>query len=85
VSCAGPGCPDLTSFVAEAYIAGAATVAEGLLPDLLAAFAAQQDMDLNRADDGDTVIYTLVRPDQQPAARFFVRGPAPPMRGSSRS
>jgi phosphate transport system substrate-binding protein len=22
VSCAGPGCPDLTSFVAEAYIAG---------------------------------------------------------------
>jgi len=41
VSCAGPGCPDLTSFVAEAYIAGAATVAEGLLPDLLSAFAAQ--------------------------------------------
>jgi hypothetical protein len=33
----------------------------------------QQDMDLNRADDGDTIIYTLVRPDQQPAARFYVR------------
>jgi phosphate transport system substrate-binding protein len=73
VSCAGPGCPDLTSFVAEAYIAGAATVAEGLLPDLLAAFAMQQDMDLTRADDGDTIIYTLVRSDQQPAARFYVR------------
>jgi phosphate transport system substrate-binding protein len=49
VSCAGPGCPDLTSFVAEAYIAGAATVAEGLLPDLLSAFAAQQDLDLVRS------------------------------------
>jgi phosphate transport system substrate-binding protein len=72
VSCAGPGCPDLTSFVAEAYLAGAATVAEGLLPDLLAAFGAQQDLDLTRAEDGDTVIYTLVRPDDQPAARFFV-------------
>jgi hypothetical protein len=47
-------------------------VAEGLLPDLLAAFGAQQDLDLTRAEDGDTVIYTLVRPDDQPAARFFV-------------
>jgi phosphate transport system substrate-binding protein len=47
VSCAGPGCPDLTSFVAEAYIAGAATVAEGLLPDLLSAFGAQQELDLD--------------------------------------
>jgi hypothetical protein len=85
VSCAGPGCPDLTSFVAEAYIAGAATVAEGLLPDLLAAFGAQQDLDLTpREADGDTVIYTLVRPDDQPAARFFVTR-APRMRGSSRS
>jgi phosphate transport system substrate-binding protein len=72
VSCAGPGCPDLTSFVAEAYLAGAATVAEGLLPDLLSAFGAQQDLDLTRAEDGATVIYTLVRPDDQPAARFFV-------------
>jgi phosphate transport system substrate-binding protein len=72
VSCAGPGCPDLTSFVAEAYIAGAATVAEGLLPDLLSAFAAQQELDLNRSEDGGTIIYTLVRPGDQPAARFHV-------------
>jgi phosphate transport system substrate-binding protein len=42
VSCAGPGCPDLTSFVAEAYIAGAATVAEGFCP-ILSAFGAQQE------------------------------------------
>lgn len=73
VSCAGPGCPDLTSFVAEAYIAGAASVAEGLLPDLLSAFAAQQDMTLTRDVEGRTVIFTLHRSGQQPAARFIVR------------
>jgi len=73
VSCAGPGCPDLTSFVAEAYIAGAATVAEGLLPDLLSAFAAQQDLSLQREDEGSGLVYTLMRPDDHPAARFFVR------------
>jgi phosphate transport system substrate-binding protein len=73
VSCAGPGCPDLTSFVAEAYVAGAATVAEGLLPELLSAFAAQQDLALSRDNDNGTVIYTLLRADDQPAARFYVR------------
>ncbi len=74
VSCAGPGCPDLTSFVAEAYIAGAATVAEGLLPELLLAFAAQQDLILFSEDEDDGgVIHTLLRPDEQPAARFYVR------------
>ena len=39
--------------MAEAYIAGAETVAEGLLPDLLSAFAAQQDLSLQREDEGD--------------------------------
>jgi phosphate transport system substrate-binding protein len=73
VSCAGPGCPDLTSFVAEAYIAGAANVAEGLLPDLVAAFGAQQGLSHLREADGDGVIHTLLRPDGQPAARFFIR------------
>jgi phosphate transport system substrate-binding protein len=84
VSCAGPGCPDLTSFVAEAYIAGAATVAEGLLPDLLAAFGAQQAFGPAEADDGDTVIYTLVRPDGNPLPGS-TSARAPRMRGFSRS
>jgi len=72
VSCAGPGCPDLTSFVAEAYIAGAATVAEGLLPDLLSAFAAQQDLSLASDIEQERTIYTLLRPNDEPAARFYV-------------
>ena len=48
--------------MAEAYIAGAATVAEGLLPDLLSAFAAQQDLSLQREDEGDGLVYTLMAP-----------------------
>ncbi|MCU4652197.1 phosphate ABC transporter substrate-binding/OmpA family protein [Roseibacterium sp. SDUM158016] len=73
VSCAGPGCPDLTSFVAEARIAGAATVAEGLLPDLLAAFAAQQGMTATAdVTSRGTVVHSLLREDGQAAARFIV-------------
>ncbi len=74
VSCAGPGCPDLTSFVAEARIAGAATMAEGVLPALLAAFAEAQGLTLlERAgqDDG-SVLYELTRRTGAPAARFHV-------------
>lgn len=72
VSCAGPGCPDLLSFVAEARIAGAATVAEGLLPELLAAFAAGRGMTLDTSDAPGRVTYTLLRDGTDPAARFIV-------------
>src|SRR6056297_2357576 len=73
VSCAGPGCPDLTTFVAEARIAGAATAADGLLPDLIGAFAEAQGMSAARHADRDgRVIFTLLRETGQPAARFFI-------------
>ncbi|MEJ6393374.1 phosphate ABC transporter substrate-binding/OmpA family protein [Gymnodinialimonas sp. 2305UL16-5] len=68
VSCLGPGCPDLATFVTEARIAGAATVAEGLIPALLAAFADSRGMTL----DVDGAAYTLRRPNGSPAARFTV-------------
>jgi phosphate transport system substrate-binding protein len=84
VSCAGPGCPDLTSFVAEAYIAGAATVAEGLLPDLLSAFAAQQDLDLHRAEDGGPSSTRSSGPTINPRPGS-TSARAPRMRGFSRS
>jgi phosphate transport system substrate-binding protein len=72
VSCAGPGCPDLSTFVAEARIAGASTVAEGLLPALLHAFAVAQGMvaGVEEGEDGPT--YLLRRTDGSPAARFTV-------------
>lgn len=69
VSCAGPGCPDLATFVAEARVAGAATVAEGLLPELLEAFAESRGMAMG-IEDGLT--YVLRRADGSSAARFTV-------------
>jgi hypothetical protein len=84
VSCAGPGCPDLTSFVAEAYIAGAATVAEGSCPIFCRPSPRNRTWTC-RSDDGDGIIYTLVRPDRCNPLRGSSCAPAPPMRGSSRS
>jgi phosphate transport system substrate-binding protein len=77
VSCAGPGCPDLTSFVAEARIAGAATVAEGLFPELLEAFAVHQGMSLQRdtARNGAERRFGLyLASRRQPARRTLLRG-----------
>ena len=73
VSCAGPGCPDLTSFVAEARIAGAATVAEGILPALLGAFAESRGLTL-RSETGEdrAVTFELLHRTGAPAARFHV-------------
>ncbi len=71
VSCAGPGCPDLATFVAEARIAGAATVAEGLLPALLEAFAESRGMTL-QIEAEEPATYVLTREDSAPAARFTV-------------
>lgn len=72
VTCAGPGCPDLAHFVAEARIAGAATVAEGLLPALLEAFADSQGMALEQEDGADGPTFVMHRADGSPAARFSV-------------
>ncbi|MBL4627985.1 MAG: substrate-binding domain-containing protein [Roseicyclus sp.] len=72
VSCAGPGCPDLATFVAEARVAGAATVAEGLLPDLLSAFAESRSMSAGTEIGEDGPVYILRRADGSAAARFTV-------------
>jgi phosphate transport system substrate-binding protein len=73
VSCAGPGCPDLTTFVAEARIAGEATVTEGLLPDLLAGFAESRGMTVTGPEAAaGTLRYALTRRDGTTAARFAV-------------
>lgn len=72
VSCAGPGCPDLVTFVAEARIAGAATVAEDLLPELLSAFAASRTMTAGIEVGEDGPVYILRRADGSAAARFTV-------------
>jgi phosphate transport system substrate-binding protein len=73
VSCVGPGCPDLTTFVAEARIAGATTVAEGLLPALLDGFAASQGLRLGGPTlSSGGLVYALTRRDGTLAAQFIV-------------
>ncbi len=73
VACAGPGCPDLERFVAEARIAGEATVVEGLLPALLAGFAESRGMVLATPDITESGLsYALIRADGSPAARFDI-------------
>lgn len=71
VACNGPGCPDLTSFVAEARIAGEATVIETLVPGFLAGFAQARGMVLTGPETGaQGLVYTLTRADRTVAARF---------------
>jgi len=73
VRCAGPGCPDLGGFVAVARIAGEATVAEGLLPALLAGFAESRAMALAEPEEtAGGVTYALIRTDGSTAAQFDV-------------
>ncbi|WP_375551072.1 phosphate ABC transporter substrate-binding/OmpA family protein [Rhodophyticola porphyridii] len=72
VSCAGPGCPDLESFVAEARFAGASVIADRLMPALIEGFARARGMTVSRAlaPDGRSV-FTLTRSaDGTTAARF---------------
>jgi phosphate transport system substrate-binding protein len=73
VACAGPGCPDLTTFVAEARIAGEAIIAEGLLPALMAGFAESRGMTLAQPRATEAGIdHALMRADGSTAARFTV-------------
>lgn len=73
VTCAGPGCPDLSSFVAEARIAGATTVVEDLLPVLLETFAATRGLTLSHETGPDgSQAFVMHRSGGAPAARFDV-------------
>ena len=74
VRCAGPGCPDLGGFVAEARIAGEATVAEDLLPPLIEGFAQSRGMTLAAPEPatGGGLRYALNRADGSVAAVFHV-------------
>ena len=73
VRCAGPGCPDLGGFVAEARIAGEANMTEGLLPPLLQGFAQDRGMTLQPPQTvSDGMRYALARADGSIAAVFHV-------------
>ncbi len=74
VLCAGPGCPDLSSFVARISFAGAPRLTGGLLPALVASFARQQGYSVasSRGADGETVLELSETSSGHTIAQFFV-------------
>lgn len=74
VQCAGPGCPELESYVAEARFAGAAVMADILMPALIEAFARDRGMTLAREIDarGRSTFVLTREADRSVAARFTV-------------
>ncbi|MBJ3761593.1 substrate-binding domain-containing protein [Maribius pontilimi] len=53
VDCDGPGCPDLTAFVAKLRVSGSASVGTALLPALLETFAVRNGFDVQREVTSD--------------------------------
>lgn len=64
VTCAGVGCPNLESYVAEFSISGARSMGDVLLPALLESFADQSGMRMRRIVRDDThFTYVLHQPE----------------------
>ncbi|WP_010142296.1 phosphate ABC transporter substrate-binding/OmpA family protein [Oceanicola sp. S124] len=63
VLCSGPGCPDLTDFVARITISGAETVGEILMPALVEGFALRVGLGVQREElAAGEVLYVLSEP-----------------------
>ena len=75
VSCAGPGCPNLTDFVAEVQFSGAAAMGAVLMPALVDAFAARNGYRVVREDRDATGFDLLLtnRDTDKLVARFGFR------------
>lgn len=61
VLCDGPGCPNLTAFVAELRLAGAETMGAVLMPALIEAFALRSGLTATRQDEGPARATYLLR------------------------
>ncbi len=75
VLCEGPGCPNLSAYVAEVTLSGAPTIGRVLMPALIEAFALRQGLELSRRNLSDTAFtYTLSEPEKgAPRGRFHLR------------
>ncbi|MBR9761955.1 MAG: solute-binding protein [Rhodobacteraceae bacterium] len=72
VLCSGPGCPDLTDFVARITISGAETVGEILMPALVEGFALRVGLGVQREElAAGEVLYTLSEPATNRVAGEF--------------
>ena len=75
VLCDGPGCPNLSEFVAELALSGSSSMAEVLLPALIEGFALRKGLQTTRnALDQGEFEYLLRRAnDHRAVARFLFR------------
>ena len=75
VLCDGPGCPNLSEFVAEVVFSGASSMTEVLMPALVEGFARRQQLSIERIDhDAGHFTYELTREGaDRPSARFEFR------------
>ncbi len=75
VTCEGPGCPNLSDFVAEIRMSGAAAMGDVMMPALLEAFAQRNDFITKRTAKGATefVIELLESKTERTAAIFAFR------------
>ncbi|MGB2199789.1 MAG: substrate-binding domain-containing protein [Pseudooceanicola atlanticus] len=75
VQCDGPGCPNLSAFVAEMTISGAATTGEVLLPALVEGFGFRYGYGVTREEvEPGVVTYVLTeRSEDRVAGRFTIR------------
>lgn len=75
VLCAGPGCPDLEDFVAEATFSGAPGLGRVLMPALIEAFATRSGYQIERrAVSGRETLLTVTDPaDDRVLGRFTLR------------
>lgn len=73
VDCAGPGCPNLDTYVAEVTFSGAPTVGRLLMPALVEAFAIREGYDIARETlEGGHVLLSLVNPQEERVVGEFV-------------
>lgn len=73
VICTGPGCPDLSSYVAQVRLSGTPRMANRLLPALLIAFAEQRGLAIERQVVDDIESTFIMRDDERVRARFELR------------
>ncbi len=73
VICAGPGCPDLSAYVADLAFAGPAITTGQLAPALIESFAQQEGYRFDRQNSASETLYRLYRDDDVLAARFRLR------------
>ena len=75
VRCDGPGCPNLSHFVAELTLSGASVMGETLLPALIEGFALRRGFRASRTNLDATHFEYLLRDgsDQRVVARFTFR------------